>query len=268
VPKPILAGGYSLFAVLLVIGATLSYMIAVRTRALVERAARAAVAAEQAGHGLLALLRDHHDLRTVLSSVQINADLLARSASSHPVLGETIDRLQEDLAELRQQLDEVKGRALEKLAGLEERRAVAADQAVAEVVAALAPRFPGVTIAADAAPGRVLVSGGERALRRMVANLVANACEGDGVRAAHRVDVRVRFEAAGRVAIEVSDDGPGLPAHVLAAAPGEAVSTKPEGTGIGLGLVDGLVRASGGTLAWRNGETGGARVVVELPAAP
>ncbi|KAB2896640.1 MAG: hypothetical protein F9K40_14145 [Kofleriaceae bacterium] len=167
----------------------------------------------------------------------------------------------------RAQVEQVKGRALEELAGLEARTPVAVDPTLADVIAALAPRFPRVAIEADGGARSVLVAGGPQSLRRIVANLVINACEGDGRRAARRVDVRARESGAKTIAIEILDDGPGLPAHVLAVPPGEGLSTKPVGTGVGIGLVDGLVRASGGSLSWTNREGGGARVVVELPAA-
>ena len=263
--------GYTMYGLLLVTVAALALIIARRTRALVERAARAAVAAERAGDGLRALLHGHHDLRTVIASAQINADLLARRLGPRAPTDENMDamvaHLREDLGELRAQVEQVKGRALEELAGLEARTPVAVDPTLADVIAALAPRFPRVAIEADGGARSVLVAGGPQSLRRIVANLVINACEGDGRRAARRVDVRARESGAKTIAIEILDDGPGLPAHVLAVPPGEGLSTKPVGTGVGIGLVDGLVRASGGSLSWTNREGGGARVVVELPAA-
>ncbi|HEY5927353.1 MAG TPA: HAMP domain-containing sensor histidine kinase [Kofleriaceae bacterium] len=268
-PAVELAGNYSIYVVLLAAVVALSLVMATRTRTVVERAARAAVAAEQAGHGLRTLLRDHHDLRTVITSAQLNADLLARKLAPQVTadgVGETVAHLREDLSELRTHVDDVKRRATENLFGLEVPSPAAVERAVAEVLAALSPRFPDVAIAAEVTASSVLVAGGAPNLRRIVANLVVNACEGDGANAPRRVDVHARDMATGTITIEVIDDGPGLPPHVLAAPPGQAHSTKRTGFGIGLGLVDGLVRASGGTLTFLEGEPG-ARVVVELPAA-
>ncbi len=260
-----LARGYSMFGVVLAGVAAVALMIAVRTRRLVTGAARAAVAAERAGAGLRDLLRDHHDLRTVVTSAQINADLLARGDST---AADVVAHLRDDLGELRTQLEQAKGRALEELAGLDEPSAVPVGDAARAVVSALGPRFPAVALHATAADGAAaMVAGGSPTLHRILANLVVNACEGDGRRGAQRVDVVAR-PAGDRVAIEVIDDGPGLPTHVLAAAPGGAPSTKASGSGFGIGLVDGLVRASGGRVAWDNRSEGGARVLVELPAAP
>jgi C4-dicarboxylate-specific signal transduction histidine kinase len=137
------------------------------------------------------------------------------------------------------------------------------------VAAALRARFPEVTIqiAADGAPA-ALVAGGESTLHRILANLVVNACEGDGASGARWVDVRARAVDAERLVIEVDDDGPGLPAHVVDGLPGAITSTKPTGTGLGMGLVHGVVKASGGTITRHNPSGGGTRVVVELRVAP
>ena len=61
------------------------------------------------------------------------------------------------------------------------------------------------------------------------------------------------------------DDGPGFPPDVLAAAPGTFVSTKADGSGIGMFLVASVVDASGGLLERRNPARGGAEVVISLP---
>jgi signal transduction histidine kinase len=252
---------YTMFATLLAASAVLAIIIAARTRRLVERGARAALQAGLAGDGLRSVLRDHHDLRTVVMSAQINADLVARQVGTG-----AIANLREDLGEIRVQIEGVKARALEGLAGLEELRDVPVLATAEEVLDSLRARFPAVDLTALAEGAPIArVAGGLPALRRILTNLVVNSCEGDGRHCARRVEVRARAVGTG-VQVEVVDDGPGLPARVLAAAPGEAASTKPVGAGLGIGLVDSLVRASGGAVTWANRETGGARVVVELLA--
>lgn len=258
---PVNATTYTMFGTLLAISTALAIIIAVRTRRLVERGARAAVQAAQAGDGLRSVLRDHHDLRTVLMSAQINADLVARQVGAPAVAN-----LREDLGEIRDQIEGVKARAMEELAALEEPRPVAIHAAASEVVASLRGRFPGVELRVDAAPTLVAqVAGGVPALRRILGNLLVNACEGDGQRRARHVELRAHGDATG-VHIEIVDDGPGLPAEVLGRQPGEAASTKAAGTGLGIGLVDGLVKASGGAVSWQNRDGAGARVVVDLPS--
>ncbi len=258
---PVNTTTYTMFSALLAIATALAIIIAVRTRRLVERGARAAVQAAQAGDGLRSVLRDHHDLRTVLMSAQINADLVARQVGVPAVAN-----LREDLGEIRDQIEGVKARALEELAALEEPRPVDVHAAASEVVASLRSRFPGVELVVHAAPTLVAqVAGGVPALRRILGNLLINACEGDGQHSARRVELRASGDASG-VHIEILDDGPGLSAKVLGRPPGEAASTKAAGSGLGIGLVDGLVKASGGAVSWQNRDGAGARVVIDLPA--
>jgi hypothetical protein len=121
------------------------------------------------------------------------------------------------------------------------------------------------------------VAGGEAMLRRVLLNLVINACEGDGERGAAHIDVEVRSDGArGRVTIDAIDDGPGFSADHLTAGPGQVRSTKVGGSGFGLGVALALAQASDGTLTRRDGSGGGAMVsrsprashdrgVIELP---
>jgi C4-dicarboxylate-specific signal transduction histidine kinase len=240
-----------------------------RTRRVVERAARAAVAAERAGQGLRTILHDHHDLRSVITSAQINADLLARDlGGGPPAAGGAAADLRDDLREIRVQLERVKSRVLEELATLDRPQPAAVGDAFGEVLAGIRARFPQVEMTSSAVGAPVaLVAGGPATLRRILLNLVVNACEGDGRSGAECVGVSARLAEGRGIAFEVIDDGPGLPAHVLSASPGEAASTKPAGAGLGIGLVAGLVKASGGRVTWSNRAGRGARVVVELRAA-
>jgi signal transduction histidine kinase len=123
---------------------------------------------------------------------------------------------------------------------------------------ALAGRH-GARLAVDAAPAPVCVSGDRLRLAQACANLVANAAEhGGGL-------VRVAVvAAAGRVRVEVRDDGPGLPAPV-----GTLVG-RPRGRGgrrgHGLAVAAAVAEAHGGRLAAAPAHAG-ARLVLELPAA-
>jgi C4-dicarboxylate-specific signal transduction histidine kinase len=67
------------------------------------------------------------------------------------------------------------------------------------------------------------------------------------------------------LAIEVRDDGPGLPATLLARPVAPFGGTKVNGSGLGLYVAERLARASGGLLRRENPSEGGARVIVFLP---
>ena len=71
----------------------------------------------------------------------------------------------------------------------------------------------------------------------------------------------------GRVVLAISDDGPGFPAGLLASGPVPGMSGNPEpGRGLGLILVQSVVRRLGGSVAFGRAEGGGAKVTIDLPA--
>ncbi|WP_205598284.1 sensor histidine kinase [Caulobacter sp. 17J65-9] len=84
---------------------------------------------------------------------------------------------------------------------------------------------------------------------------------------------RVRADATpsgpGRLTLTVEDDGPGLPAdrRDQALKRGARLDESAPGSGLGLSIVDELVRAYGGRLTLGDASMGGLKVVVELPAA-
>ncbi len=74
----------------------------------------------------------------------------------------------------------------------------------------------------------------------------------------------------GGVTITVSDRGPGVPEDFLREAKPfrRGASTVTSGLGLGLFLVDRIVRGHGGAVRSEVREGGGARVKVFLPASP
>ena len=94
--------------------------------------------------------------------------------------------------------------------------------------------------------------GGGTELERIVAELAKNACEGNGVRGAARVaaEVDTRCEP-GFVHVRIADDGPGL-SDPIGGVPTAFVTTKPQGSGLGLYTAAGVLGASGGSLALAN----------------
>ena len=139
-----------------------------------------------------------------------------------------------------------------------------------EVVARLATRFPHVAVACRAngpraERARVVVGGGDEGFDRILEIAIGNACEGG----ARRVAVRISDEPQLRlVTVEVSDNGPGFPAALLAGPINPFVSTKPNRSGLGLYTAERLARAGGGFLRRENGAGRGARLTVFLPEAP
>jgi signal transduction histidine kinase len=262
------ASQYAMQGTFLFAAIAVSLIIAVRTHRLVDRAVRAALTAERVRRSLGAILHEHHDVRTLVSAARLNADRLAAGGPSGA--GMLVSDLRSDLDDVEAQLDAIRARAYGELLTLEGRRVVDVGEAARDVVGRLGRRFPTVALALRIDERvEAEVAGGTAILRRLLFNLVSNACEGDGECGAARVDVAVRSDrTCGRVQIDISDDGPGFPDEVLRAQPGEGYSTKADGSGLGLNIALVLARASGGALTRGNGVAGGATVSLTLPIAP
>ncbi|WP_284351433.1 PAS domain S-box protein [Roseisolibacter agri] len=119
-------------------------------------------------------------------------------------------------------------------------------------------------------PTESWVSMGRAGLTQAVFNVVQNAADALRERGAGHVGVRVESgPRPSTVAIDVTDDGPGMTADVLHRCAEPYFSTKPRGlsTGLGLALVHGLVTAAGGELSITSTPGAGTAVRLVLPGA-
>ncbi len=111
--------------------------------------------------------------------------------------------------------------------------------------------------------------GDRHQLQQVLLNLLTNAHH--ALRAGGRggrLWVETSRPREGWARLVVEDDGPGVPASIRGRIFDPFFTTKApgEGTGLGLSLVYGEVRAHGGSIWIEEGRVGGARFVVELPA--
>jgi signal transduction histidine kinase len=114
------------------------------------------------------------------------------------------------------------------------------------------------------APAAVWLRAESGPLSQVLVNLLINAAQAMGGKG--RVTVRVLEEGGvGRIAVE--DEGPGLPAEVLARLFEPFFTTKPAGQGTGLGLAVSrhLLSQFEGTLEAANRPAGGAAFTITLP---
>ena len=115
--------------------------------------------------------------------------------------------------------------------------------------------------------GVARVQGDADALRRVVRNLGENAAR----HASSRADIALA-DLGHDVVLTVDDDGPGIPEsereRVLQrfVRLDEARSRDDGGSGLGLSIVDEVVRAHGGSMSITQSPLGGARIQVTLPA--
>jgi signal transduction histidine kinase len=130
----------------------------------------------------------------------------------------------------------------------------------------------GLTVAKEIPAGVPDVSGDAAALRRVLANLLANALK--FAASGRRVTVRAVARPERRVVeLRVEDHGPGIPPEererVFEPFYRGAAAQRNEqpGSGLGLSLVHRVVDAHGGRARIEDTAGGGATVVIELPAA-
>ena len=128
-------------------------------------------------------------------------------------------------------------------------------------------RFRDVRMALTPAAGpwpAVMVSQGR--LTQVLVNLLLNAADAMGGKG----QVAVTCEStAGRVRIAVSDEGPGIERELRRKVFDPFFTTKApgQGTGLGLPISRAIVESYGGTLELDAEAVGGARFVIDLPAA-
>ncbi len=113
------------------------------------------------------------------------------------------------------------------------------------------------------------VDGDEVLLRQALSNLCRNAFEAcDHARVAPRVVIEGQCDSAhGVVRISVSDNGPGVPESIAARVFRPFFTTKPQGTGLGLALVQKIIVTHNGRVSLTHDHGGGARFTVTLPSA-
>jgi signal transduction histidine kinase len=140
------------------------------------------------------------------------------------------------------------------------------DDVVAASVAAFRTRFERIDIEMHIEPVRVV--GDADALRRVVSNLLENACR----YGAGRLSVTLVPESD-RCVLRVDDDGPGIPGGERSvvferfARLDASRSRETGGSGLGLAIVDEVVAAHDGTITVAGADLGGARFEVTLPRA-
>ncbi|OLD64362.1 MAG: hypothetical protein AUI47_06360 [Acidobacteria bacterium 13_1_40CM_2_68_5] len=138
---------------------------------------------------------------------------------------------------------------------------------VAETLELFQPHLRGrrIELVRDIERPLTRVNGNRGRLQQVLMNLLLNAV--DAMTEGGTVTVAARA-ASGRVQIEVSDTGCGIPAEHLDRIYDPFFTTKPrgQGTGLGLSVSYGIVKEHAGTLSVESNPGEGSRFVVSLPA--
>jgi signal transduction histidine kinase len=121
----------------------------------------------------------------------------------------------------------------------------------------------GVTLAMEGGP--TPVQGDPRRLKEALINIVANAIEATP----HGGSVHLRIRnAGGNVTLEVKDTGRGIAPEDLERLGTSFFTTRPNGTGLGVVLAQGVITQHGGSLGYISTVGRGTTATITLPGKP
>lgn len=193
-----------------------------------------------------------HDLRTPLTRLRFRVE--AAPDDLHPKMTADIDEMEAMISATLSYVRDTQGAT--------ERTPLELSSLLESVVDDLAETGAKVTI--DRAD-RTVINGDPMALRRLLTNLIENACKFAG-------HARARlYSDAGAAVFEIEDDGPGLPEAELEKVFEPFYRAEPSrnrgtgGTGLGLAAVRSIARLHGGEVSLRNREPQGLIAQVRLP---
>lgn len=207
-----------------------------------------------------------HELRTPIARLEFGLELL-QSKTDDPGLHKRIAAMEGDLAELNGLVNELLGMA--RMDSEQSLQAAPFELApmLRECLQSLPLSQHDIGFEAEQAPGAIEAD--QRLLARAICNLLRNAQK----YAASRIQLSARRPGDDGVEIAVEDDGPGIPPeererifepfYRLDRSRDRATG----GFGLGLSIAHKAVAMHGGTLTVEDGELGGARFVITLPAA-
>lgn len=232
-------------------------------------------AAEQSRRQLVAFVS--HDLRTPLAGIRALSEAIADGVVSDAEVRTQAKHIEQESIRLSEMVDDLFEMAKINAGAINapyER--VALDEVVDDVlnIHRIAAQRSGVSLQVDLPEKAVRVIGSDRALVRVLSNLVGNAIAHTPSGGSVRLSVGVDTEGAWA---RVDDTGVGIDAADLPRVFDVAYrgsndrvprddSSLPSGSGLGLAIAAGLVRAHRGTLSAHNLDNG-ARFEVRLPLA-
>jgi len=210
-----------------------------------------------------------HELNNPLTSIAGLAELLLERPP-HPELPREHLRVIHDQAERA-------GRIVRNLLtfarkGVAEKTAVDLREVVARtsLLITYELQLHGIELDSDLSPDGAMVLGDRYELQQVLLNLVTNAVQavtGLAEGKPRRITLSISLTDDGKTALRVRDTGPGVPGHLVPYLFTPFFTTKApgEGTGLGLSLSYGLVKAHGGVLEYEALPQGGAEFRVTLP---
>ncbi len=217
-----------------------------------------------------------HELRNPLAPVRNAVELLRRSPADPPTLERTLAVLERQVNHMVRLIDDlmdVSRITLGRFPLKKETTTLAAVLEMALETCRPALEAAGHHLRVTQPPEPVTLKADPVRLAQVFANLVGNAIKYTPDHG--HIEVAVSRVGADRVAVDVRDDGLGIPPQALATIfdaftqVGGVMERSQGGLGIGLSLVRGLVELHGGTIRAASAGVGeGSVFTVELPTLP
>ncbi|HEY6015139.1 MAG TPA: ATP-binding protein, partial [Gaiellaceae bacterium] len=206
-----------------------------------------------------------HELRTPVTILTAQCEAILDGVAQPST--EQVGSLYEEVLRLGRVIEDLETLASAEAAGLRlERAPVDLAGLVEETTGLLAPQFEAAEVGLAARLEPATVSGDRLRLAQVVRNLLTNALK--FTPAGGRVEIAVARHD-GVVELAVSDTGVGIPAdelpHVFERFWRGSNGRITAGSGVGLAVVDQLVRAHGGSVTAASEAGHGAVFTVELP---
>ncbi|MDX6805359.1 PAS domain-containing sensor histidine kinase [Terrihabitans rhizophilus] len=220
-----------------------------------------------------------HEIKNPLTPIQLAAERIRRKYGKHitedrEVFDQCTDTIVRQVDDIKRMVDEFSSFARMPKPMMEPEDV---SKTVEQVVVMMRVGNPEIDIALNVPEQPLVAPMDRRLLSQAVTNIVKNAAESiTGVPEEERgpgeivVDVR---NAGGRIIIDVTDNGPGLPAENRSRLLEPYMTTREKGTGLGLAIVTKILEEHGGGIDLEDApavaEGGqGARVRLWFPAPP
>ena len=211
-----------------------------------------------------------HELRTPITALQaVLENVVDGVEPPDPETLRTMLKQVERLSRLVAQLLDLS--RLESGAATLERRTFAVGEVLCDAADECRLHEPGIDLDVVVDPPGLAVDGDPDRVHQVVANLLENAVRHSPP--GGRVEVRASSTRPGRVTIEVSDEGPGIPDEEAARVferfyrSDAARSSRSGGAGLGLAIARWIVDLHGGEIRPERREPTGCRMVIVLPGA-
>ncbi len=209
-----------------------------------------------------------HELKTPLAAVQAGLDALARQIGEEEKIQATLREIQSAVRRLHRVINNLLDMTRIE-AGVIELKLDWCDigELIQESIALAGHALGAHAVIVDGAENLPMVKLDQPLIEQALCNLLLNAAGWSP--SGTKIQVRVSLDKD-KLVLSVLDEGKGLSesdlAHIFEKFY-RASDARPGGVGLGLAIVDGFVRAHGGSARAANRENGGAEFALTIPAA-